>query len=465
MLVSQKLAQKAKDLYAKSLVALEEGNREEAIQLKADADQALEDSKIAKASEDQAKALNVATLPVELPQTEAPKAEKAVEGLNNTQKAFYKSQFGEQEAATAQILTELHGPDYQWKRVAQWKAFGAYLRGRENALTAPERATLKELILTPEYVVKAIQEGWDVGGLKTTMVEAVDILGGNLVPVDFQTRVLERLPGQTIVRGRAQMESTSRDRVQFPKILGGDTQYTSGMRETWVDETPTSTASETNFTIGMESVPIHTAMALVPLSKNLLEDTAFNLTAYVTRKFAEAAAVNEDNTFLLGVGAGKPQGFLPGGANTQGFQAVNSGAPATLTFDGLIGLMFGIASQYRSNATWIASRATYEAIAKLQDSEGVYYWTEVRGNNAVGAPSTLRGFPVLEQEIMPAIAAGTYPILFGDPKAYMIIDRIGMSITRYDVNPGENLVKFEMKRRLGGQVVEPWRMATQFIGV
>jgi len=458
MLISQKLLKQAEEYYEKSLAAIGEGNREEAVQLKEKADQFKSDSELAKASEAEQKALNTAQIPAALPSSDAPVADVKPQ-QSNTEKAFYVSQFGNTDSATNQILEELYGKNYEWKRATQWKAFGAYLRGREGGLKAEEARTLKELILTPDYVQKALKEGWDISGLKTTMVEAVDVLGGNIVPVDFQTRVIERLPGETVVRGRAQQESTNRDRVQFPKATGGTTQYNSAVREYWVDETPASDAAETNLTFGMESIPIHTAMSLVPLSKNLLEDSAFNLSSYVTRKFAEAAAVNEDNTFILGTGAGKPQGLLPGGANLAGFGEVVSGSADALTFDGLLSLLFGIAKQYKGNAAWLASRNTYEAIAKLQDSEGVYYWTEMRGNNASGTPNKLRGFPILEQEIMPSVAAGAYPILFGDLNAYMVIDRIGMSITRYDVNPGENVVKFEMKRRLGGQVVEPWRMA------
>jgi HK97 family phage major capsid protein len=70
---------------------------------------------------------------------------------------------------------------------------------------------------------------------------------------------------------------------------------------------------------------------------------------------------------------------------------------------------------------------------------------------------------VLEQEAMPSIAAGTYPLLFGDPGAYEIVDRIGMSVRRYDVSPGQNIVHYEAKFRVGGQVTRPWAMAAQLV--
>ena len=377
-------------------------------------------------------------------------------------KAVYQTQFNEPAAAVKAVINDMYGRNYEWMRMAQWKAFLAYMRMKESHLDAKHMQLLHSIILTPELVAKAITEGWDISHLKSTMVEASDTLGGYIVPVDFQTRVLERLPGQTVMRGRAQMETTGRDVMQFPVATGGDTQYTSAIRETWVDETPVSTASETNLTFGMESLPIHTAMAVVPLSKNLLEDAAFNLANYLIRKFSEAAAINEDNSFLIGTGAGKPQGVLPGSSNGNSLTTANSGAAAALTFDGLILLMFSIASQYRQRAVWVAKRDTYRQIAQLKDGAGNYLWTELRGNNVTtGIPNTLRGFPVLEQESMPSVAASAFPVLFGDLQGYMIGDRVGMSVQRYDVNPGENIVKYETRRRLGGQTVEGYRLAVQ----
>jgi HK97 family phage major capsid protein len=136
-----------------------------------------------------------------------------------------------------------------------------------------------------------------------------------------------------------------------------------------VDEVPTSGAAATNLTFGQERLPIHTVMAETTLSRNLIEDAAFPLEAYLARKFAEAAAIDEDNQFLTGDGNGKPQGVLPGSANGLSLTEVNSGNANYLTFDGLIGLTFGLSAQYRQNAVFVAEKATWRDIAKLQDTK------------------------------------------------------------------------------------------------
>ncbi len=379
------------------------------------------------------------------------------------QKAIYQLRYGEMKPAIKSIVNSLYGneADYHIMREKQWEGFLHYMRGNDYAITAKHVKASRTLLLTPEYIEAAIQKGWDFPRFKATMVEASDTLVGYIVPVDFQARVIERLRGLTVMRGRAFEGETMRDKVQIPVATGGDSQHTSNVREVWVDETPAAAAAETNATFGLEDIGINTAMSVVPLSFNSLEDAAFNLPNYLTQQFANAAAINEDNSFLIGTGGGQPQGILPGSLNAKSLTEVNSTSAAALTFDGVLALTMNLDTQYKTNAVFIANKATYLIILQLKDGDGAYLWTEQRGNNVAPNATTLRGFEALQQEAMPDVAANAFPIIFGDPEGYAIYDRVGMSVKRYDVNPGENLAKFEMRRRLGGQVVEPWRFVVQ----
>lgn len=380
--------------------------------------------------------------------------------------AAYVRRFGEPDAAVKAILAELHGKDYRQAYWDQRRAFAHYLRRGDKGLGVDEYKMLKSIVLTPNAVHDALTMGADnVAVLKATLVEAIDTLGGFAVPVDFQARVIERMKGQTIMRGRANVDQTSRDMVEIPVSTGGDDQYTSAVRVTWVDETPVAGQSATNLTFGLESIPIHTVMAESALGRNMLEDAAFDVEGYLTRKFAEASAIDEDNKFLVGVGAGTPQGILPGGTNALGLTEVVSGAAADVTWDGLINLMYAVPSQYRNKAVWIGERATYRNIAKLRTSTtGEYLWQPFQYvGGAEFAPPRLMGSPTLEQEGMPSIGANTYPLIYGDPGAYQIFDRVGMTVERYldSATARTNTIIYVMRRRLGAQVLEPWRLAVQ----
>ena len=268
------------------------------------------------------------------------------------------------------------------------------------------------------------------------------------------------------MRGKASVDQTSRDMVEIPVSTGGDDQYTSAVRVTWVDETPVDGQAGTGLTFGLESIPIHTVMAEAGLGRNMLEDAAFNIENYLTRKFSEASSIDEDNKFLVGLGAGTPSGILPGGTNALGLTEVVSGSGSDFTWDGLINLMYAVPSQYRNKAVWIGERNSFRNIAKLKNSSGEYLWQPFQfSGGADFAPPRLLASATLEQEGMPSVASAAYPLVYGDPAGYQIFDRVGMTVERYlDSNTArKNMIIYVMRRRLGGQVTEPWRFAVQKI--
>lgn len=398
-------------------------------------------------------------------------ANKAISPQQHKASFYYSTRFGTQAEAIKGILTDLYQQDwagnYEQAYWAHKSAFNKYLRRDAIALSQDEMRVLKQIILTPDVVKTALEKGFDsVAALKATMVEGIDTLGGFTVPVDFQNRIIERLQAQAIFRRYAMQNTTSRDMVEVPTATGGNDQYTSAVRVTWVKEVPVAGTAATNLTFGSEQIPIHTCMAETQVSNNMLEDAMFDVESYLNRKIAEAAAIDEDNQFLTGNGIGRPQGLLPGGANVNSLTTENSGHASTLTWDGILGLYYSIPSQYRANARWIGNRSTYEAISKLKSGDQ-YLWTPYQfagGQN--GQPVRLLGAETLEQETMPSVAAGTYPLLFGDLGGYEIYDRVGMTIRRYNDFSTDrvNCTAFVMRRRLGAQLTEKWRWAVQLIG-
>lgn len=383
-------------------------------------------------------------------------------------KAVYVQKFGDVNKATEQILRELYPTGHERMYHTQKAAFRSYLRKGDNGLSREARASLKNVVITPEMVAQLYEQGADhVAFMKATLVEAIDSLGGYAVPVDFQSKVITRLPGYTVVRPRATVGQTSRDMVEMPTLPTDDTtnhQYTSAVRVTWTEETPTS-PGETNFTLGGEQIPIHTVMAETYLSRNLIEDSIFDLEGWLAEKFAEASGIDEDNRFLTGSGVGNPEGWLPGSINANSLTEVISGEAAALSWDGLISMIYSVPSQYRNNCVWIGKRLTWSAIQKLRAATGgEYLWQPYQySGGEMGKTTTLLGYPVLEQEIMPSIAANAFPILFGDLRGYQIFDRIGMTVERYldSATARTNRVLYIMRRRLGGAPVETWRMSVQ----
>jgi HK97 family phage major capsid protein len=462
----KEMVQSAKSLLNEEKSAIEAGDIELATEKNAE-------YKILKAKIDAVKELNEAN--AELDSIEVPEQEpirppfdtddekdEPNEDADDFNKGIHVMQYGEIKSAEKAVLKDLYGSDYMQKRYDQKRAFVKYLRHGDRHLSANDEKLLNQIIVLPETLHNEINKGVDLREIKVTLQEGVADLGGYTVPEDFRADLIKRLMGLTVVRGRARQVTTIRDAVEWPKLEGGNSRYTSAVRVTWVDEVPSSaTVAQTNPMFGLYRIPVFTVMARTDLSRNLVEDSAFNLLQVVSQLFAEAMAIDEDERFLVGDGGGVPRGILGNrsGANQtpeDGIESVNSGNASALTADGLVDLVYGLHAQYRQNAVAVGARLTHRNVRKLKDGIGDYLWQ--RGLQA-GEPPTLLGYPFLESEAIPAIAANNYPVIFGDLAGYMIVDRVGMSIERVEdtTTKGTNTVALFARRRLGGQVIEPWR--------
>lgn len=415
-----------------------------------------------------------------LPMQSAPIAE----GNDNAAlKAWYNNQFGGADLVrdAEVVMKDLYGANYQAEAYAKSAAFLRYIR------TGQTDEYARKVVMTPGQVMKALAEGQSYSNLKATQVESQDVLGGFLVPEDFRDMVVRRIQGLTPMRQIATSISTSRDRVTMPVITGGDDRYIGSVRVTKVDESPTSTQAQTDATFGAVTIPVHTVMAHASLSKNLIEDSAgaTSIIPIMQEQFASAFAVFEDEQFLIGNGVGGPQGILQnattGGPFTFSYgnvATVNSGSATAITADAVRALPYGIATQYRqAGGMWLMTRGTLRVIKSLKAGDGTYLWSS-RGDTPAlsqGAPASLEGYPIMETEVLAsptsnsgtAYTTNTFPILFITRPFYLIVDKpvAGMAVERYEdsTTAKTNTVVLVIRRRLGGQVVQPWAGAAMKI--
>jgi HK97 family phage major capsid protein len=383
---------------------------------------------------------------------------------NNTTKNVYVTKFGTDKDATTALIKDLYGSDYQQKRVDQQSAFVKYVR--TGRVSGNEENLLKTMIMLPEQIEQDVRDGIDYKTVKATIAESTGELGGYLVPEDYRAQMVKKIADTGVVRRYARKVTTNRDAIEWPKLLGGDDRYTSAVTVTWIDENPSdASAALTNPTFGMERIPIHTTMARVDLSRNQLEDSAFNMIQMMAELFGEAAGIDEDVRFITGTGGNVPYGILGARSGAEeipvtGVAVVNSGASSTLLADGLIDLVYSLPQQYRNGAILMGTRSTHAAIRKLKDTTGQYLWEPAI---RAGEPATVLGYPFYESESIPAVGVNKYPLIFGNFNGYVIADRVGMTVERVmdATTTGQNKVALFMRRRLGGAVVEPWRFKAQ----
>jgi len=62
------------------------------------------------------------------------------------------------------------------------------------------------------------------------------------------------------------------------------------------------------------------------------------------------------------------------------------------------------------------------------------------------------------------VAASAYPVWYGDPRFYWIVDRVGMTLQRLaEMYAEQNMVGFVARKRVGGQVVLPAAFRAQYV--
>ncbi len=227
----------------------------------------------------------------------------------------------------------------------------------------------------------------------------------------------------------------------------------------WVGETDTRSQTDTPNLV--EVVPTFGMASAKPqASEESLDDLFFNVEDWLTSSASESMTVGEGAAFIRGDGVKKPTGILGGPAPvatadaTRAFgtlQYIASGQAAALPNNPevFMDMVYALRARYRNNAQWLTSKLILAAMRKYKDGDGRYLWQPAL---TAGQPATFLGYGITEAEDMPALAANSFPLAFGDFKeGYLICDRVGMRITRDEITtPG--FVKFYVRKRVGGKL-------------
>lgn len=233
-----------------------------------------------------------------------------------------------------------------------------------------------------------------------------------------------------------------------------------GVASGWASET--GARPETGTPVFNEVVPTFGDLFANPAaSQAMLDDAQFNVEEWLANEVATEFAKAEGTAFVGGNGTNKPKGFLTNPtANTADavrpfgtLQYVASGAASDFIAanpqDKLVELIHALRAPYRQGAVWVMNSATLSRIRRFKTTDGAFVW---QAGLTSGQPDTLLGYPVVESEDMPDIAANSLSIAFGNFKAgYLIAERAETSILR-DPYSNKPYVMFYASKRVGGIV-------------
>ncbi len=310
-------------------------------------------------------------------------------------------------------------------------------------------------VASPE--VKGFVDGYLRQGRESevkSLSGAVASDGGYAVPREIDALIAARLKDVSPIRAIAQVVQTGS--AGYRKLI-----TTGGTASGWVSETAArpETATPSFAEIAPPSGELYANPAA---SQAMLDDVGFDLETWLADEIAMEFARAEGATFVTGNGANRPRGFLAGAPSaaddaTRAFgtlQFLGSGNATGLGAqpeERLIDLVHALKAGHRQGASWVMNAATLAEVRKLKTADGAFVW---QPGLVEGQPDRLLGYPVVEAEDMPDIAANATPIAFGNFRAgYLIAERSATSILR-DPFTNKPFVHFYATKRIGGQVLD-----------
>jgi HK97 family phage major capsid protein len=309
---------------------------------------------------------------------------------------------------------------------------------------------------------RAGYRNWMAKGDETGLAElerkslqtGVNADGGFAVPKVIDTAIVKKLIDISPVRQVAQVITIGTSDYNKIADVGG---ISSG----WVAET--AARSETNTPQLANIKPTMGELYANPFATQvMLDDAFFDAEAWLAGEIATEFARAEGAAFISGNGTNRPTGFITGtpvatadssrawGVLQYVATAQAAALPAANTYgDIYLDLVYSLKAGYRQGAVWMAAKAMIGSLRKIKDGDNNYLW---QVGLAAGEPGTFAGYPVIEAEDMPAVAAGTFPLAFGNfGQGYLIVDRMGTRTIR-DPFSNKPYIGFYTTKRVGGIV-------------
>jgi HK97 family phage major capsid protein len=276
--------------------------------------------------------------------------------------------------------------------------------------------------------------------ISNVLTVGTDASGGFLVPDEYDSRLIEKLEEENVMRSLGTVIQTSGER----KINVA----ASKPAASWIEEGGELVFSDPQFSqVILDAYKLSVA---VKVSEELLADNAYNLENWLINSFSRALANSEEEAMIIGDGISKPTGILN---PTGGGEISITTAGNAITADEIIDLIYKLKRPYRRNAVFLTADSTLAAIRKLKDENGQYLWQPAL---TAGEPDRLLGYPVYTSAYVPAVAAGKPVMAFGDMSYYNIGDRgIRTFAALHELYAGVGQVAFVCKERVDGKLILP----------
>lgn len=346
--------------------------------------------------------------------------------------------------------------EIEQKALADWNLqIKAIARDRGDP--QPEEQTLEAFRGYKAAVNKFLRKGSDAltSEERKAMLVGSDVEGGFFVTPDLGGTITKKVYEVSQIRQIAAVQAIGSDALEGIQDLdtaaGG-----------WVGEVATRADSNTP-QVGKYRIEANELYSQPKASQKLLDDANVDIEAWLADKVANYFARTEGAAFINGTGVAQPRGFTTYTTAATGdatrawgtIEHVGTGQSADFASsspaDVLFTLLYAFKPYYLNNATFVTTREVIGKIRKFKESTtNAYMW---QPGLQQGQPDRLIGYPILNCQDMPALAANSLSLALGDFKsAYQIVDRLGVRVIRDNLTDKPN-IKFYTIKRVGGAVL------------
>lgn len=294
------------------------------------------------------------------------------------------------------------------------KAFGKWVRGQDNEMTHDDR--------------KALSRGRFESRDQSVGVGSA---GGFLVPEEFSNKLFEHCKYFGAVRQVAGSVSTS----SGADLLYPNMDDTSNVGAILAEN---ATITEQDLAVGARTFKswMYTSK-LVQVSWQLMQDSAFDIEALLSRKLGERLGRIQNTHFTTGAGGFQPEGFVTNATT------IDVAVDNTLSLSDVVRLVYSLDRCYRNqNAVFQMHDNTISDLRQEASTDGSFIW---QPSAQAGEPDRLFGYPVWSNSDMAnsattTLADGIKVVAFGDfSNGYLIRDVKGVALVRLNERYADSL--------------------------
>lgn len=281
-----------------------------------------------------------------------------------------------------------------------------------------------------DHVTRAFDEylrtgNKNIDGIQRAQGEATGPAGGYLVPDGFRQKMVEKRKAFGGVGENVEVISTDSGNP-LPWPINDDVANTGAI----VPEGAVVTTGGADLVFSTRALGAFKygsgGASNLPLkvSWELAQDSAFDLASFVARKLGERIARGQAPDWVVGTGAGEPQGLLSEQGGITGATAFSSNTAPT--YADFVTTIHDLDPAYRDGAVWVFNDAFLEVVRKVVDDVGrPLLWNNASDNlgGAMGG-QTILGYPVIIDQACPAPSASNQFGFFGNLREAYVIRRV-----------------------------------------